>query len=376
MKDLPRILVVIKTLGVGGAERILAQAAPLWAASRNFSYRVCHLSAPSDLAATIEAAGVRVTCAGFSGSWPSPGGFQRLREEMDQADLVHAHLPLAGVFVRWARPHSVKIPVVYTEHTLRRCYHPVTRFFHGRALPGYAATIAVGRAVEDELSREGRCRHLVRIENAAGISPARGAPPAAPPLPPWPIPEDAPVILFLGRLEPDKDPLRAIGIFARLADHAPRAHFVLAGEGRLREACGRKIEKLALAGRTHLLGLRGDVPALLARAALVLNTSRVEGHPLSLLEAQAAGRPVVAPALGGIPEIVRSGENGLLYQPKDDHACAKAVLELLGDDALRERLGRAAAQEAAARPTPLQWVEAHERLYAELLAAKGREPAA
>jgi len=364
VKERPHILVVIKTLGVGGAERMLSQAAPLWAASKNCAYRVCHLSPPSDLAATIEAAGVPVACAGFSGSWPSPRGFRRLREEMAQASLVHVHLPLAGVFVRWARPHSVKIPVVYTEHTLRRCYHPVTRFFHRRALPAYTAVVGVSRVVEEELRREGACRRLVRIENAAGAYSTPRALSAA-----LPISKDSPVVLFLGRLEPDKDPLRAIRIFARVSPHAPGAHLVLAGEGRLRGACEAEIQRLALAGRAHLLGLRSDVPALLARAALVLNTSRVEGHPLSLLEAQAAGRPVVAPALGGIPEIVQSGRSGLLYPPKDDLACAKALLELLEDKALRERLGEAAAQEAAERPSLLQWVGTHERLYAELLAA-------
>jgi glycosyltransferase involved in cell wall biosynthesis len=144
------------------------------------------------------------------------------------------------------------------------------------------------------------------------------------------------------RLVPQKAPLDFVGAAAAVAAARPEARFVLVGDGPQRAAVERRIRELGLAGRMLLLGLRRDVPDLLAALDLFLLTSLWEGMPRVLLQAIAAGVPLVASAVDGCAELVRDGETGLLVPPGRPDLAARASLRLLGDRALADRLRRAA----------------------------------
>jgi glycosyltransferase involved in cell wall biosynthesis len=99
-------------------------------------------------------------------------------------------------------------------------------------------------------------------------------------------------------------------------------------------------QKLALTEAVHFVGSRGDIPQLLAALDVFVLTSRMEANPVSILEALAMGKPVVAPNVGSIAETVLPGETGFLTPPLDTVATADALVALLGDRHLAKRLGQ------------------------------------
>jgi len=146
----------------------------------------------------------------------------------------------------------------------------------------------------------------------------------------------------------------------------------MAGDGPLRPRLEAAARGAGLADRAHFLGWWEDLPALYADLDVVALTSRNEGTPVCLLEAMAAGVPVVATAVGGVGDVVRHGETGLLVPPGDPGALAAAMAALLGDPERRSSLGlagRRAAYPAYDVKTLIARVEA---LYRELAAAGPR----
>jgi glycosyltransferase involved in cell wall biosynthesis len=132
---------------------------------------------------------------------------------------------------------------------------------------------------------------------------------------------------------------------ARLITRVPDAHLVVAGEGPCREELEGHIARLGLAERAHLLGARRDVDAVLRRVDVGVISSDWEGMPLFVFECMAAGAPLVATAVGGLPDIVSDEETGLLVPPRDPAALAAAIERVL----THERLSRRLAVKAAAR---------------------------
>ncbi len=119
-------------------------------------------------------------------------------------------------------------------------------------------------------------------------------------------------------------------------------HFILIGDGPLRSGLENQARKAKLEDVVHFVGRRNDTPELLACADLFLFPSLAEGMPNALLEAAAAGLPIVATSVGGIPEIIENGLNGMLVPPGNSQALADASIRLLTDHELSARLGRAA----------------------------------
>jgi glycosyltransferase involved in cell wall biosynthesis len=149
------------------------------------------------------------------------------------------------------------------------------------------------------------------------------------------------VVLSVGRLDAEKNPLLLADVIARLRARDPRWRLVVAGDGPLRGALEQRLRALGMEGSAQLLGEVASGPDLwsLYRASTVfLHVSLTEGLPQVLFEAQAAGLPIVATAVGGVPAALHGGRTGLLVQPDDAAACAGALERLAGDGALRERL--------------------------------------
>ena len=176
-------------------------------------------------------------------------------------------------------------------------------------------------------------------------------------------------IVTVGRLQAPKDALTLVRALAELPRDAYEA--VIVGEGPDRPAVESEVRRLGLDSEVDLAGGRTDVAELLAASDLFVLSSRSEGLPLSILEAMAAGLPVVASSVGGIPELVLEGETGFLVPPGDPHRLAGAIERLLDDSALRRRLGAAGRIRVAERFDLVSARQAHLDLYASLLAAAG-----
>lgn len=198
------------------------------------------------------------------------------------------------------------------------------------------------------------------IARAGAPSPARPAPPAPP------------LIVYLGRLHPVKGADVLVEALPTVFAAVPEARCVIAGpaaapaEQDLAKRLRRRVEELALTEQIEFPGNLDDPWPLLERASVLVLPSRSEGSPNVVLEAMAAGVPVVAAAVGGVPELIEPGRTGTLVPPDDPGALAAAIVDALVDsDAAAERAGRARVG-VAARHSLSVVTEAWLRVYADI----------
>jgi glycosyltransferase involved in cell wall biosynthesis len=179
--------------------------------------------------------------------------------------------------------------------------------------------------------------------------------------------EAAPVVVCISRLHPQKGHDDLLRAWQQVTAVYPQTYLLIVGDGERRS----ELELMA-AQQPHIYftGQRNDVPQLLALSRLLVLPSLWEGLPNVVLEAMAAGLPVVATAVGGTPELVIDGETGLLVPPRDPAALAQAIVTLLTDSDLAQRMGENGRLRVADRFTIGQMVQKTEQLYHRLLVAK------
>ena len=148
----------------------------------------------------------------------------------------------------------------------------------------------------------------------------------------------------------------------------------LAGDGARRAALERRVEELGLGSQVHFLGSVDALGPVLLAANVVVLASREEAQPLSILEAMARARPVVASAVGGLRDLIDDGENGLLVRPADPEALAQALILLHQRPDFARRLGDEAGDRVRAGSTWAHAVARHEVVYDEVLGFAGFTP--
>lgn len=277
--------------------------------------------------------------------WTRAGALAR------RSDVVHAHWIPAGLIAltSWSRRAPVVVTVWGSDLALLRLrgLGPPVR----RALRGAARVIAVSEAMARDLVALGIPREKVTVVLTA-IDPL--PPPALPRAElraRLGLPADRPLALFLGRLSPVKGPDVLIDAVRLLRDRQPEACFVLAGDGQLRAPLEEAVQAQGLQGQVMFAGFvaRENVADYLAASDLLVLPSRSEGLPHAVLEAMAFSLPVVASAVGGVPEAVSDGVTGALVPPEDPRALADALESLLADAERRAAMGAAGRQAFDAR---------------------------
>jgi glycosyltransferase involved in cell wall biosynthesis len=266
------------------------------------------------------------------------------------AQVLHAHMYRAEVVGVAAldiveqrtghRPYMVS-----TVHS-SRFRSPADRELLQRITPKINRLIAVSDAIVEKLVAEGRDTtaisriyngvDLERFDEATGGEAIRAE---------FGIPANAPLAVAVGRLEPEKGHPTLIEAWPVVHHHFTSAHLFVVGEGSERD----RLEGLAAAhlraeiccASVHFLGRREDVPQILAAADVVVMPSYREAQGLAIVEALAANRPVIASNVGGIPEMIHSGENGILVPSQDPSALASAIALLFRDRALAAKLANA-----------------------------------
>jgi glycosyltransferase involved in cell wall biosynthesis len=361
----PRLLILITLAEVGGAQTYVAGLLPALAAELDVTVAAW---GPGPLVDACAREGVRFVPLRYVrralNPWLDFLGLVELVRLMrrERPDIVHANSSKAGILGRFAAVLA-RVPVrVFTVHgwafkaysgsasTLYRVADRAMRPLTTAIVCVSETELAAGLAARTCTVEQTRV-----IRNAVALAEQR------------PDPGEGPTqILSVGRLKEPKDFGTLVDALALLE----RGSFVarVAGDGPdeplLREQiAGHRIEDAVL-----LLGERPDVPELLDAAHVFVLASRSEGLPMSVLEAMAHGVPVVASAVGGLPELVRDGETGLLVPPEDPQALADAIARLAGDQALRERLADAAYRRLRKEFDPERWRGEHLELYRSLLA--------
>jgi glycosyltransferase involved in cell wall biosynthesis len=297
--------------------------------------------------------------------------------------LVHTHMAKAGAIGRLAAVMS------YSTRQRPRLVHT----FHGHVLKSYFAgpqqraflelerllarrtdaLVAVSAEVRDELLDLGVGRaaqyHVVPLGFDLGPLLAVGTPDGPPGRlrSALGLPPGARLVGTVGRLVPVKDHAT---LFAALAA-VPGAHLAVLGDGELRSTLEYLAGQLGIADRTHFTGWWLDIPSALADLDVVVLSSRNEGTPVALIEALAAGRPVVATDVGGVRSVIQHDETGWLCRAGDAPALARLVERALAEPVVAARLAREGRRRVTERFGRARMLADHLALYHELL---GRGP--
>jgi glycosyltransferase involved in cell wall biosynthesis len=189
------------------------------------------------------------------------------------------------------------------------------------------------------------------------------------------LPAQAPTVGIIAALRPEKDHELFLRAAARVRQAVPAARFLIVGDGQRRAALEQLAGDLKLNGAVSFLGTRSDIPDLLSLMDTVALTSKMEANPVTLLEALACGKPVVAPRVGSIGEAVRDGITGKLYPAGDENALVAALVELLNDPAQAAAMGRAGRDDVVVRWSLDQMVGGYQDLIEQLWCRKQRRAA-
>jgi glycosyltransferase involved in cell wall biosynthesis len=265
-------------------------------------------------------------------------------------DVVHTHTAKAGILGRIAARMAGVPAVVHTVHgwvftaehpaAHSRVYLEIERHFAGWCDSLVVVSendreeglaLGVGRRDQYVLIRSG-----IELEAFRDVTLTRAAARER-----LGLPDDAFVVGSVGRLSPPKCPEVAVAAFHRLAGTCPRARLVMVGDGWQRGEVEAEVGRRGLADRALFLGLRLDVPELLRAFDVFLLSSSHEGLPRTLPQAMAAGLPVVATRVGGVPNAVTDGVNGWLAEAGDADALGDRLAGLAGDPGLARRMGEA-----------------------------------
>ena len=291
----------------------------------------------------------------------------------EEIDLVHSHMFRAEALGTRAAVAAGTAVIMATVHSSR------VRSAEDQALlasltPQIDRLIVPSESIAHKVSSEGRAgARFAVIPNGVDLSRFSTPVPRCGLRDEFGIPHEALIIGVVARLEPEKGHRHLIAAMPAILAAAPDAWLVIVGEGSEADALKAQAAALgtATARRVIFTGRREDISAVTADLTVAVVPSLREAQGISILEAMARRRPVVATEVGGIPEVITDGVDGLLVPPADPAGLAMAIGSLLRDPRLRERLGEAGYRTVAERFSIDAQVRRIESVYDEELARAG-----
>lgn len=347
--------------GWGGQERrILSEMSGM----RSRGHRMLLACRPqAAMSKRASAAGIQVHHYPFSGKFhlPTICGLIRLIGA-EHVDIVNTHSGIdswtGGIAARWCgvpllRTRHLNLPlkrnpanfVHYLPHAVVTCGGEMRRTLIGEGFPS-TEVFSIPTGIDFAAFQPAREREAVRQE--LGIEPKTFA------------------VLMVGIIRGVKRHEIALRAFSQLRERHPDSMLLLAGDGPMRIDMERLAAELQLGNSIRFLGHREDVPDLLLAADCLLLTSRSEGVPQAVTQAMGSGLPVVATAVGGVPELISDGETGILVPPESVEQTTEALLRLADDRTLAAALARAGQRYAQEHYSLTAMLDATEALYRQL----------
>jgi glycosyltransferase involved in cell wall biosynthesis len=368
--DRPRILQLLATGGNGGAQESYTGLMLRLDRSR-YDVRALSLSAGSGVQ-RLRRLGIPVEVITETDDEAAIHDLTAyLRRE--EIDLVHAHMYRAEVIGTRAAIAARTPVIMATVHSSR--VRPSEDVAELAALTPFVDRLIVpSGSIEAKVRREGRgAARFAVIPNGVDLSRFSVPAPPCSLRDDYNIPCDAFLAGVVARLEPEKGHRYLVEAWPAVVAAAPDAWLAIIGEGSLGEELRAQVAALPVAARERIVftGRRDDISAVTADLSAAVLPSLREAQGISILEAMARRRPVVASCVGGIPEVITSGVDGLLVPPADPIALAQALVLLARSPSLRERLGEAGYATVAARFSIDAQVRRIEALYAEELVRAG-----
>ena len=373
-----RVAFCITELQLGGAERCLVELATRLDRSRFLPAVISLAPLPSAghdrLVGQLHAAAIEVRSLGVATTAQLPQAIARLRRELSawRPDLIQSFLFHANVVAGLAAPAAGGAPLVTGIRVAdrHRWRYWVERWATRRAVEHVCVSDDVKRFAAEQMKLpENKLEVISNGIDVPVYSSARPRQPAQ-----LGLPEDARLLIYIGRLDAQKRVERVINAFAEIANTHSLHHLILAGDGPLRGNLQHLVQQHALPARIHFLGHRDDVPQLLAASDALLLASDYEGMPNVVLEAMAAGIPVVCRDVEGSEALLGAAEGGQLVRRADfptenswQHAFGDRLSELIADSAVRKTLGRANRRRATEEFGWNLMVAAYQQLYEQLL---------
>lgn len=371
----PPVCQVLHGLSIGGAEILASRIA--YRLSEQYAFTFICLDCLGELGEQLVADGfpVRVLARRPGLDWRCAWQLGRFIRESG-ARLIHAHQYTPFFYAALARTIQPRVPILFTEHGRWFPDYPRRkRIVANRVLLSRKdRVVGVGECVRQALvANEGiRLDRIRLIYNGIDINPIANATTKSDRQAvraELGCSNEELLVVKVARFDYLKDHHTAVRAMGHLAHQGRSIRLVCVGDGTEREFIQAHVKQASLEKQVSLIGCRRDVGRLLAAADMLLLTSLSEGIPLTLLEGMAAGLPVVATKVGGVPEVVEHGVTGLLVPAGDDQAVAEAILQLAANPEQRQSLGAAGRDRADRLFGETRMCDAYRELYDEMLGA-------
>ncbi len=371
-----RILFLSTSMGMGGADsQLLAAAQEL--RGRGHDVLIVSLTPLGPMGLEARALGIPTESLEMRRGWPDPRGLMRLVRLARgwRPDVVHSHMVHANLMARvlrlvvpvpvlintihnvyeggWARMTALRLTNGLVDHMTSVSEAAAERFVRDRIVPAEILTV-VPNGVDTERFRRVPPGTRESVRGALGLGREFA----------W---------LAVGRFEVAKDYPTMLRALASARRRQPDTVLLIVGRGSLQTEAESLVRELGLQEGVRFLGVRNDVPLVMSAADGYLMSSAWEGMPMVLLEAAAAGLPIVATAVGGNPEVVLDGLSGHLVPPRDPERLAEAMLRLIATSmADRRAMGERGHAHVRANYGLGRLADRWEAVYHDVLARKGR----
>ncbi len=274
-------------------------------------------------------------------------------------DIIHNQTsgPLALAIFRYAKKRN--IPIVMTDHTYpdnltqqvklpKFAKKPINAamnaYFMSFLRRSEYATLPTKQAITDLLPKN---HHSFKVpvealSNGIDLSRFTKGPASEEIYKKYAIPKNVPIILYVGRIDPEKSLDILVNSFKKLIKEASKAHLVMVGDGTAREKLEKMIKRKKLDSQTHFIGrvIGDDLSQIYRTGTVFVITSKTETQSIVLMEAMASGLPAIAVNAGAVTELVKDGENGFIFEPDDTAGIASGINAIISNKELREKMSK------------------------------------
>ncbi|TDQ09935.1 glycosyltransferase family 4 protein [Pedobacter metabolipauper] len=365
-----KVLHIIKSLGRGGAEMLLPETLKLHDHQRYEFHYIYFLPWKNQLEDVIKDAGGFVTCFPAKNNIQLMMQWKKVQQYIKQHEivLVHCHLPWAGFLGRLVH-RNTGIPLVYTEHNKQERYHNITFRLNKWTFNSQNKAIAVSADVSESIQKNIKPQIPVKVilNGVNTVAFQRNIEDGIAVRKQWNLPEKAIVIGTIAVFRFQKRLLEWMEVMAGICAENDQVFGIIVGDGPLKQEIVDKRKALGLEKKILMPGLETDVKPWLSTMDIYMMSSVFEGLPIALLEAMSMSCAIVTTDAGGIKEVIRNGEDGLMVPADDWKLLGSELTKLIKDEPKRLELALNARQRVQSSFSLDKMVKELEETYLEML---------